>query len=135
MADSIDSLMKEVSKLRKVLFAQQSGIPERLVVMVTGRTAASPEGVKRAVLDRLAAYGLDNESDAEQAGCTITVICLPWMTDREVGNLKTRLADQSLTSKTAPDSVHISVKPLKAFTGNDSFSLNTEESGKRDDLS
>ena len=90
MADSIDSLMREVSKLRKILYAQQSGLPERLSVMVVGRDAASPEGVKRAVLNRLAEYGLTDQDDAEQAGCTITVVCLPWLIEREVGNRKDR---------------------------------------------
>ncbi len=94
MADSIDSLMREVNKLRKILFAQQSGIPDRLTVMVTGRTAASPEGVRRAIEDRLAAYGLEDETDAEQAGCTITVICLPWLDKREAAQVHPTEADE-----------------------------------------
>jgi len=94
MADSIDSLQKQLDKLKRILRAQQTGIPDRLTVMVTGRTAASPEGVKRAVLDRLAAYGLEDETDAEQAGCTITVICLPWLDKREAAQVHPTEADK-----------------------------------------
>lgn len=135
MADSIDSLMREVSKLRKILFAQNSGIPDRLTVLVTGDRCRTPERIKQAVLDRLEAFGLDDESQAEEAGCTITVVCLPWLTEREIGNLMSRTENQSLTSKTASDSVQISVKSLRALNINESFSLVTEENGKRDDLS
>lgn len=135
MADSIDSLQKQVDKLSRILRAQQGGIPDRLVVMVTGRNAKSPEGVRKAITDRLAAYGLDDESDAAQAGCEVIVLVLPWLESREAGHHASVIEDRLDASKTASDSVQISVKPLKAFTGNNSFSLGTEEGGKRDDLS
>lgn len=134
MADSIDSLQKQLDKLKRILRAQQDGIPDRLTVMVTGRAAASPEGVKRAVLDRLAAYGLDDEADAEQAGCVITVTCLPWLDKREVMRDASAVNDLHDTSKTALNSVHISVNGLKANAINDLFSLGMGDSRERGDI-
>jgi hypothetical protein len=82
MAESIDTLQKQVNKLTLILQAQQSGLPARLTIFAPGYSA---ERVDCLILDRLNQYGLEDKHQAEDAGCEVTVIALPWLIDRQVG--------------------------------------------------
>ena len=85
MADLIDTLQKKVDRLQRLLRAQESGIPDKLVVMVTGHDATNPEGIKQAIADELKRYGLEDEEQAFEAGCTVIPAPLPWLTNRTIG--------------------------------------------------
>ncbi len=86
MAESIDALQRQVNKLTQILQAQQSGLPNQLTVFVKGTQASSSEEINRIILERLSLFGLKDLSDAQDAGCDIKVIALPWLTDREIGH-------------------------------------------------
>lgn len=85
MAESIDTLQRQVNKLSLLLQAQQRGLPSRLIVFVTGEQALCNDGVNRMVESRLRHFGLEDESQAVEAGCEITVAALPWLTSRAIG--------------------------------------------------
>lgn len=85
MAESIDTLQRQVSKLSMILQAQQSGLPSRLVVLVTGKQARTDESIEQIISERLKGFGLDDQSHALEAGCEVTVAALPWLTGRAVG--------------------------------------------------
>lgn len=85
MAESIDTLQRQVNKLSIILQAQQSGLPSRLVVFVTGKQASTKDSIEQVITERLGAFGLDNQSHAFEAGCEITVASLPWLTERAIG--------------------------------------------------
>jgi len=82
MAESIDTLQKQVNKLTLILQAQQSGLPARLTIFAPGCDAQQVDSI---ILDRLYQYGLEDRNQAEDAGCEITVIALPWLTERQIG--------------------------------------------------
>lgn len=84
MATSLDSLEREAKKLRRLLDAQLSGLPARLVVMVTGKHPDPQKAREDAIASRLSAYGLTTEDEALDAGCEIVVVALPWLVNRDV---------------------------------------------------
>lgn len=88
MAESIDTLQRQVTKLTTLLQAQQSGLPARLTVLVTGEEANSNDGIQRVIALRLKKFGLKDESEALEAGCEIAITALPWLTDRKLRKVK-----------------------------------------------
>lgn len=85
MAESIDTLQRHVNKLTLLLQAQQNGLPTRLIVLITGKHASSDDGVRQMIISRLVQFGLEDESQALEAGCEITVAALPWLVNRTIG--------------------------------------------------
>lgn len=78
-SEAITRLQREIAALKKVITARDHGIPERLVVMLKGKAANTPEGRVEAVKKALARYGIATEEDAEAAGCILKFATLPWL--------------------------------------------------------
>lgn len=79
MSAAIDLLQREIANLKKVLTAQERGIPSQIAVAVKGEAAKTPEGRAEAVKKALAPYGLETTEDAIAAGCDVRVITLAWL--------------------------------------------------------
>lgn len=77
-----DSLIKQYEDLKKALHARESGLPDRLVVMVYSN---DDKAVEAAVRQRLGEYGLDTIEEARLAHCEVVVTKLPWAAGRKVG--------------------------------------------------
>lgn len=81
MSEAIDKLRREVQELRRVINAQQSGLPSHLGVILH---SDDPVVTKAAVSARLAPFGLFTLDEAKEAGCEVSVLCLPWCEGRAV---------------------------------------------------
>lgn len=97
MAESIDSLQRAVTKLSQILVAQQSGLPNRVVVILRGAQAITPALTEQAIKDRISAFGLLSVDDLSDAGSELVTVSLPWLASRSVGHVsKTNIASMSI---------------------------------------
>lgn len=81
MSETLDRARREIAELRKIINAQQSGIPPRLGVIVFSDNATH---IEEAVKAKLGVYGLSSREEAKAAGCDVDVMCLPWCKGRAV---------------------------------------------------
>lgn len=77
-----DNLTAQYEALKRAFNARQSGLPDRLVVMVY---SDDPDVMEAAVKERLAKYGLESEEEARLAHCEIVKTALPWAAGRKIG--------------------------------------------------
>lgn len=110
-----DSLVKQYEDLKKALHARESGLPDRLVVMVCSN---DDEAVEDAVKQRLAVYGLDTIEEARLAHSRVVTCSLPWAVGRKVGI--TSRNDSRVMSELRGNTSTQSVDPTSADKG---FSL------------
>lgn len=88
MSEALEKARREIEDLRRIINAQQSGLPSRLGVLVYSKDQRDAEAAIRA---RLAPYGLSTVAEAEAAGCEVRVLCLTYLEGRTVD--KTNPAD------------------------------------------
>lgn len=81
MSEALDKARREIEELRRIINAQQSGLPSRLGVIVH---SDDPTLIEEAIRARLAPYGLATPEQAEAAGCKFDVLCLPYCNGRSV---------------------------------------------------
>lgn len=81
MSEALDKARREIAELRAIINAQQSGLPERLGVIVY---SDDPTHVENKIKALLAPYGLTTIAEANAAGCDVDVLCLPYCKGREV---------------------------------------------------
>lgn len=81
MSEVLDRAQRELAEMRRTLNALQSGIPAFLGVLVH---SDAPHVIKAAIKDKLAPYGLLTVEEATEAGCEISVLCLPYCEGRTV---------------------------------------------------
>lgn len=77
-----DNLVKQYEELKRALHARESGLPDRLVVMIYSDDDAE---MAAEVKKRLAAYGLESEEEARLASCEIVKVKAPWAAGRGIG--------------------------------------------------
>lgn len=107
-----DSLVKQYEDLKKALHARESGLPDRLVVMVYSN---NDEVVEAAVKQRLAVYGLDTIEEARLAHCEVVVSKLPWAAGRSIGISNRN--DPRVMNELRGDMNTLSVDPTSADKG------------------
>lgn len=81
MSEALDKARREIAELRRIINAQQSGLPARLGVIVY---SDNPTHREAAITSRLAPYGLSTVAEAKEAGCDVTILCLPYCEGRTV---------------------------------------------------
>lgn len=106
MSEALDKLRREILELRRVINAQQSGLPSHLGVIVH---SDDPVVTKAAVSARLAPFGLFTLDEAKEAGCEVSVLCLPWCEGRAVDKTDPADADALRVAGKGPASVGASV--------------------------
>ena len=100
MSEALDRMRREVEELKRIVNAQRSGLPARLGVIVH---SDKPTHIEAAVRAKLSVYGLSTVDEAEQAGCEVSVLCLPYCAGRQVDKTDPKDYDKLRTAGKGSD--------------------------------